>query len=61
MRRDLPMSKEVLRISFSLGGAYFALGGILFSSVGIFSYFVNLGFHLTPRVCTLVFNGKPSF
>jgi hypothetical protein len=30
MRRDLPMSKVVLRISFALGGAYFALGGILF-------------------------------
>jgi uncharacterized membrane-anchored protein YitT (DUF2179 family) len=30
MRRDLPMSKVFLRISFALGGAYFALGGVCF-------------------------------
>jgi hypothetical protein len=30
LSRDLPMSKVFLRISFALGGAYFALGGILF-------------------------------
>jgi hypothetical protein len=30
LRRDLPMSKVFLRISFALGGAYFALGGVCF-------------------------------
>jgi hypothetical protein len=30
MRRDLPMSKVFLQIFFARGGAYFALGGILF-------------------------------
>jgi hypothetical protein len=35
MRRDLPMSKVVLRIFFALGGAYFALGGAYFSLGGI--------------------------
>jgi hypothetical protein len=34
LRRDLPMSKVFLRISFALGGAYFALGGVrMFSPV----------------------------
>jgi hypothetical protein len=30
LRRDLPMSKVFLRISFALGAAYFALGGVCF-------------------------------
>jgi hypothetical protein len=30
LRRDLPMSKVFLQISFALGGACFALGGVYF-------------------------------
>jgi hypothetical protein len=30
LRRDLPMSKVLLRIYFALGGAYFPLGGVFF-------------------------------
>jgi hypothetical protein len=30
LRRDLAMSKVFLRVSFALGGAYFALGGVFF-------------------------------
>jgi hypothetical protein len=29
-RRDMPMSKVLLQISFALGGACFALGGVWF-------------------------------
>jgi hypothetical protein len=50
LRRDLPMSKVFLQISFAPGSAYFALGGVFF--VGIPApkrrdFKVILSFHMS--------------